>query len=216
MLDRPVLPLFPLPLVVFPGQPVPLHIFEERYKAMIADCREAEAEGGSLPFVIAWQHRDKIEEIGCSLIVSQVLREMPDGRLHILCLGQQRVRIHEVMQDKPYFTAAVSFVEDDDEFVELELLHRTLEKCLQVLELARREGGDPTAEPVEIEGEPNSFLLAHYAGLDLERSQELLRATSERERLEFLLQHFGAAETELERRGLARKRGGFNGSIHPN
>jgi Lon protease-like protein len=215
MIERPVLPLFPLPLVVFPDQQVPLHIFEERYKTMIADCHQVGSEGGSLPFVISWQHKDDVEEIGCTLIVQQVLRELPDGRLHILCLGQQRVRIHQVMQDRPYFTAGVSFIDDEDEVVEIDLLHEALQKCLEVLELARIEAG-PTAEGIELEGDPNSFMLAHYAGLDLIQRQRLLRATSEQERLEFLVSHFRAAEAELIRRQLARQRGKFNGSIHPN
>lgn len=212
MIERPVLPLFPLSIVVFPGQAVPLHIFEERYKAMIADCRAAEAEGGSMPFVIALQEGDRVQSVGCSLLIQEIVEEMEDGRLHLVCVGQQRVRILEVFEERPYFTAAVQFLDDDDEAVEIEVWKRAVAACVRALEMARADQG-AVGEALELEGEPGSFELAHVAGLESKQRQELLEMTREGQRLEWLTHYFDEAVEALERRQKVRQRGKSNGSL---
>ena len=75
-------PLFPLGLVLLPGEVVPLHIFEDRYKLMIGECLEGESEFG-----IVWLSDDGLKEVGCSARIARVLERFEDGRLNILVEG---------------------------------------------------------------------------------------------------------------------------------
>ena len=78
-LPEPLLPLFPLPLVLFPRTSLTLHIFEERYKEMIQDCLRKHSEFGVL-----FAYQDSVENIGCTASISQVMRRYPDGQMDIL------------------------------------------------------------------------------------------------------------------------------------
>src|SRR2546423_15088488 len=80
-------PLFPLGIVLLPSEVVPLHIFEERYKLMIAECLENDSEFG-----IVWLSDDGLREVGCTARVSQVMKELEDGRMNILVAGGGPVR----------------------------------------------------------------------------------------------------------------------------
>ena len=93
--DVQVFPLFPLPLVVFPGDIVPLHIFETKYKAMMADCLVGEPGADSLPFVICLYHEDALQETGTTVQVVQVVNTFEDGRMDILVQGLERVRVEK-------------------------------------------------------------------------------------------------------------------------
>ena len=81
-------PLFPLGLVLLPGELVPLHIFEERYKLMIGECLEQESEFG-----IIWLSDDGLKEVGCSARITRVLERFDDGRLNILVEGTDPFRL---------------------------------------------------------------------------------------------------------------------------
>src|SRR4029077_5188354 len=81
-------PLFPLGLVALPSELVPLHIFEERYKAMMARCLEEESEFG-----IVGLADDGLREIGCACEIAEVLERLPDGRLNLVARGKRALRI---------------------------------------------------------------------------------------------------------------------------
>ena len=83
-------PLFPLSLVALPGELVPLHIFEERYKTMMSECLEAGTEFG-----IVWMADDGLREIGCACTIERVLERMEDGRLNLLARGNRPFRVLE-------------------------------------------------------------------------------------------------------------------------
>ena len=104
-----LLPLFPLELVLLPASPLPLHIFEDRYKEMIGLAISQKAEFG-----IVQAGERGILNIGCSATVSEVVREYPDGRLDILAVGRRRFEIILLDQEKAYLRAAVSFFDDED------------------------------------------------------------------------------------------------------
>src|SRR3954463_15142652 len=87
-------PLFPLGIVLLPGEVVPLHIFEERYKTMIGECLEADGEFG-----IVWLSDDGLREIGCTARVTQVLAELEDGRSNILVTGGQPFKLLRRIDD---------------------------------------------------------------------------------------------------------------------
>ena len=96
------LPLFPLQVVLLPGQRLPLHIFEERYKIMIGECIEDDA-----PFGIVLVGKGGIHKIGCAARITQVLEKFPDGRMNILTQGGQRFEVFRVYDSRPYFEGEV-------------------------------------------------------------------------------------------------------------
>ncbi|NJN54369.1 MAG: hypothetical protein HC804_06195, partial [Anaerolineae bacterium] len=112
------LPLFPLNTVIFPGWPMPLHIFEPRYKEMVRYCVEEKR-----PFGIVLIEEGEAEfdqaivphRIGCTVAITQ-LERTEDGRLYIMTIGQERFRIHKLKRDRPYLVGEVEvldFVEED-------------------------------------------------------------------------------------------------------
>ena len=116
MLDCNPIPLFPLPIVVFPDQIVPLHIFEPRYKQMLADVRAADERGETLPIgMILGEDREVQGEVGCAMLLAKVLDEFDDGRLNILVRGGRRFRIARIDEHKPYLEAWVEYVDDAEE-----------------------------------------------------------------------------------------------------
>ena len=97
-----LLPLFPLSLVLVPGMPLPLHIFDDRYKEMMADVIP---EGREFGIVLAKE--DGIVNVGCTAKVQKVLKRYPDGRLDVLAGGQRRFRIESLDEEKSYLQAEV-------------------------------------------------------------------------------------------------------------
>ena len=98
-----LLPLFPLQVVVFPRTPLPLHIFEERYKEMVGDAMRDNSEFG-----IVLAKEDGIVNAGCTVKVEKVLEMYPDGRMDILTRGQRRFEIVSLNEEKDYLQAEVS------------------------------------------------------------------------------------------------------------
>src|SRR5918998_191988 len=99
-------PLFPLGLVALPGELVPLHIFEERYKTMVGECLEADSEFG-----IVWLGDDGLKANGCACEVAEVVERMPDGRLNIVCRGTRPFRVLERVEHLMYPAATVEWLE---------------------------------------------------------------------------------------------------------
>src|SRR5438876_1206811 len=115
MLGEMEIPLFPLPnLVLFPHIVVPLHIFEERYKLMINDCIDrSEVFGLVLLRSGAEQESEEtIHRVGVTARIVEVER-LDEGRLNILCQGENRFRIHRFLQQTPFWKGAVDFFEDN-------------------------------------------------------------------------------------------------------
>ena len=109
MSEENVIGLFPLQLVVVPGEVVPLHIFEERYKRLVGETRD----GGEFGIVLA--EEDSLRECGCTVRVAEVLEQLDDGRLNILVEGSRRFRLVEVREpDDPeaeYLSGLVEYIE---------------------------------------------------------------------------------------------------------
>ena len=108
------LPLFPLPIVLFPGAAQPLHVFEPRYRALLRDC----LEGDSI-FGLSYAHQpDSLipqpGDVGCSARIEKV-RHMPDGRSNLLAVGDKRYVLSTLIEaDSPYLVGEVEFFEDSD------------------------------------------------------------------------------------------------------
>src|SRR6266481_6879960 len=111
------LPLFPLPVVLFPGMPMPLHIFEERYRKMLSDIRAGDNLFGLSYFDPSASDKDMppAGHIGCVAEVTET-QSLPDGRSNILTVGVIRYSVEGyVDRGMPYLVAQVSFFEDEDE-----------------------------------------------------------------------------------------------------
>lgn len=101
------LPIFPLELVLVPGEPLPLHIFEQRYLDMIAWCEEHDE-----PFVLVYADDDGMRDIGCTAEITEVLEQFPDGRSNIVTIGGIVVHIDRVHDEYSYRSALVDPVID--------------------------------------------------------------------------------------------------------
>src|ERR671921_2194856 len=103
-------PLFPLGVVALPSELVPLHIFEERYKTMMARVLEEEGEFG-----IVWVADDGLRPVGCACEIAEVLERMPDGRLNLIARGTRPFRIEARQEELAYPAGTVEFLADRDE-----------------------------------------------------------------------------------------------------
>ena len=102
------IPLFPLGLVLFPGQAVPLHIFEPRYRLMTRQCIETRS-----PFGIVFVRAGNVAQTGCSALIVKTLKEYDDGRSDILTVGQKVFHLIRTHNDQAYFEADVEYLEED-------------------------------------------------------------------------------------------------------
>ncbi|MGB8508300.1 MAG: LON peptidase substrate-binding domain-containing protein, partial [Pyrinomonadaceae bacterium] len=190
------LPLFPLPLVLFPGVPQALHIFEPRYRRMLADVRAGNNLFGLSYFDsdAAETHDDDaarppIGHVGCATEVVEA-QTMPDGRSNIITFGLARYRVESYVEsDAPYLIGRVEFFEDEEEDAE-ELTQSAREVSALFTRIARavREiNGERGRLPELPEDEPESlsFLVAAAMEIGAEARQSMLelRSTSERLRL---------------------------------
>ncbi len=208
--DMQTIPLFPLPLVVFPGQALPLHIFEKRYRQMLVDVRSAQERGEVLPIGICLGQNSALHvEVGCAVVLEKVLNEYEDGRADIMTLGQRRFRVGKMSQERLYLTVEAEYIDDVDATTDLELLERAQRGYTRLLELAQEESG------TRFESTPpeNAFQIAQSAALQLELKQQVLEMTSENERLQTLCEHFEKLVPALEARRAEKRKVHSNGKV---
>jgi Lon protease-like protein len=199
--------LFPLSVVLLPGEVAPLHIFEERYKLLFNELMD----GGEFGTILV--EEEGLRERGCSARLAQVIERMDDGRLNVLVQGARRFRLLEIREPEDlgstYLTGVVEFFDDDEPEAPQELVAKALEGFLRMLLLM------DVPSPREPAGDgPLSFRLAAAVDFGAPLKQELLEAVSERQRLETLL---AIMETLLPRLELRRQREGAirgNGKGH--
>jgi Lon protease-like protein len=203
-----LLPIFPLELVLLPGVPLPLHIFEPRYKEMIAECLE-----NKKPFGVVRASSDGVADIGCTAEIMSVTKKYDDGRMDILTRGVERFEVIEVNDERSFLQAEISLVQDEDEDEdedddegEGEPRKPATELITQAVrlhaEIAKLAGAEPTG-PDEHSGNL-SFLLAGSLPLDLDFKQNLLSTLSEAKRLEAVIGYLEAILPGLRRAAKAR------------
>lgn len=175
-----LLPLFPLPLVLFPRLPLPLHIFEERYKEMIGEAIEASSEFG-----IVLAKDNGVVNMGCAAAVEQVMHRYPDGRMDIVTRGRRRFEISELVEGKSYLRGRVRFFDDDQfEPTPAEVKRRALEGYSNTVRASSDEPPEPDWNDPQL-----SFQLAQIL-TDLDFRQQILTLRSERERMASLADFF--------------------------
>ena len=176
------LPLFPLGTVLYPGEVMPLHIFEERYQEMVSDCLAQDA-----PFGIVLMRDSTMEQMGCTARISQVEKEFDDGKKDIVVKGEHRFIIEEIHRKRAYLTAEIEMVRDIQEDLDVQDVERVIAQHIKLLELA---GRIPSPTQYQ-EHDDISFFIAHNAGLDLDQKQNVLELSSEKERITYLISHLG-------------------------
>ena len=211
------LPLFPLPVVLFPGVPLPLHIFEPRYRQMLDDIRITNNLFGLAYFDSSTSELDvpAVGQIGCVAEVTET-QTFPDGRSNILTIGVVRYRIESYVDDgDPYFVARVEFFEDDDEDenVLTEAAAAVAETFTRIAQAVRIINDERAILPNISDTEPQrlSFLVAAAMEVEIEVKQELLELRSTSERLEQLRRMLNQAVDGYEERARVHELAKGNG-----
>src|SRR5579871_2683333 len=180
-MQQQLLPLFPLPVVLFPRTPLPLHIFEDRYKEMMRDVIGPKAEFG---VVLAGEKG--IVNMSCTATIEKVVKEYDDGRLDVLAVGRRRFEIILLNDEKPYLRGAVEFFDDEaSEPITPEVRKRVMEAYNDIRKL---EQNDAPQDP-EMSDPQLSFQLAQVVP-DLDFRQVLLATRSEADRMKQLADFF--------------------------
>ena len=207
------IPLFPLELVLFPGVPLPLHIFEPRYRQMIDQCIAAD-----LPFGIVRVRPDGLAVIGCTARIVQVLHSYPDGRSDILTQGVERFEIEQLIDRR-----LTGEVEDTSTCLhaEVDLLPDTgnqatrsaREQCVGLhFEALHLLGAAEASMQFDLDL-PVAYLVGASMHTDLDFRQELLAIRSDAARTETLLRYYREILPKLRRSRQVGQRASTNGHI---
>ena len=165
-----LLPLFPLPLVLLPQNPLPLHIFEERYREMIGEAIENDSEFG-----IVMAAEGGVVNVGCTATIERVLERFEDGRINIATVGRRRFEVLSINEERSFLRGEVRFFEDDDDIASPDLAEQAIAAA------PKHEGIGPLL----------SFDLGREVR-DLNLRQQLLMSRSENDRLRLLIDFFPA------------------------
>ena len=196
------IPVFPLELVLYPNEQLPLHIFEQRYQEMVAYCLATES-----PFGILLKAEGKIANIGCTARIERVVTKYEDGRMDILVLGNSRFRVDGLDESESYLVASVEYIEEPEEPLRIDLRERVITQHMRLLELAGRKVR-PTIYQ-DLDGV--SFFIAHNVGLNHQQKQEILELLTENERIHYLTEHLEMLIPRVEQFEDVRKKVQSNG-----
>jgi Lon protease-like protein len=198
--------LFPLNVVLFPGIPLPLHIFEPRYKLMIGKAVEQDA-----PFGVVRAQDDGIFRVGCTASVVRIVKTYEDGRMDIVTMGQKPFRIQEVHQEKSYLEATVDLLADDAQPGPAKVtgeLRTLFEECYQ---LVHGEAAETSAMPDDDPERPFAYQLASELPLEADVLQQLLELRAESERRSRLAEQLKELLPQLARISHMRDKTAGNG-----
>jgi Lon protease-like protein len=189
-----LLPLFPLDLVLLPGVPLPLHVFEPRYKEMIAECLDEKK-----PFGVVRASSNGVADIGCTAEIVEVTKRYDDGRMDILTRGVERFEVLQVHEERPFLEAEFTVIEDEPGTPSSELVQRAVRLHTEIAKLAGSDANGPAESAEHL-----SFLLAGSLPLDLDFKQNLLTTLSEPKRLEAVISYLETVLPSLRRASKAR------------
>jgi Lon protease-like protein len=196
-------PLFPLGIVALPGEVVPLHVFEERYKTMMERCLADESEFG-----IVWLGDDGLREIGCACAIAEVVERDEEGKLNLLTRGTRPFRLLEREDHLPYPAGEVEFLADRDEAADDSLAELARTTYAELVERAT----DNRPEPAEL-AKMSAYDMAATVDFGLEAKQGLLDMRSENARLRLVTRLFRAAMKRMEFVSHAQTRARSNGKV---
>ena len=196
-------PLFPLGIVALPTELVPLHIFEERYKAMIERCLDEPCEFG-----IVWVADDGLRDVGCACEVAEVLERLPDGRLNLIARGTRPFRIERRQEEFAYPAGVVDFLEDADDAGDPDAAAAAHAAYSELVRQATDR--DPDADEVAAMG---AYEMAATVEFGPDVKQNLLDLRSETARLQQVARLLRAAIKRLDYVERAQVRAKSNGKV---
>jgi Lon protease-like protein len=175
------IPIFPLGIVVYPGEDLNLHIFEPRYKELINDCNSSKKMFG-IPAVI----NDKVSEMGTLMELTEITQTYDSGEMDIKTRGVKVFRILEVIKtvpDKLYSGAIVNYPDNDEKGnrILLQTVIAAIRKLHSILKVNKEFKKEDEALC--------SYDIAHHAGMSIDEEYELLQLLHEVQRVEYLKQH---------------------------
>ena len=201
-----LLPLFPLDVVLLPGVPLPLHIFEPRYKEMIGECLAQNSVFG-----VVRAAEKSIAEIGCTAEIISVTKEYADGRLDIVTEGRKRFEVLQLDQERSFLRCEIILLDDEPGNPSKEDAARAIQLHGELMALAGSVQDLSPADPASADSSALSFALAGSLPLDLDFKQQLLTLRSENQRISALIEYLGIILPKLRRATQGRKTAGGNG-----
>lgn len=202
LLLSPLLPIFPLDLVLLPDTPLPLHIFEPRYKEMVGECLDQ-----NRPFGVIRAKEGGIAEIGCTAEIITVTKQYDDGRMDIVTQGRERFEVVQVNQERSFLQAEVIYLQDEAADATTEQVAQAIGLHGEIMTLA----GATPEDAAEVDKHELSFRLAGSLPLELDFKQSLLAMKSESERLQAIISLFENILPKMRRTVQVRRRAGGNG-----
>lgn len=194
------IPIFPLAAVVCPGEVLPLHIFEPRYKALMAWCRAEALAGRSGEFgIFTVAPNGTMNRIGGAMQLARVLREYPDGNLDVLAVCRERLEMIEWIREVTFDRADVIAYEDEDADWSESIATQVVEAHRQFLHVV---SGKRPPDCTYTGRRSLAFHLAPTIGLPSDAKQRLIELTTENARLKLIRRHMHEA---LRRIGLAQQ-----------
>ncbi|MEL7035763.1 MAG: LON peptidase substrate-binding domain-containing protein [Cyanobacteria bacterium J06592_8] len=208
------LPLFPLPeVVLFPAIPLPLHIFEFRYRIMMNTILESDRRFGVLMFDPT---QGKVASVGCCAEVIQHQR-LPDDRMKMITLGQQRFRVLETVREKPYLVGLVEWIEDEPPQQDLKPLATEVEGLLRdVVRLSSKLMDQTIKLPEDIPSLPTElsyWVASNLYGVPAEQ-QALLEMQDTVARLQREAEILGSTRSHLAAKTVLKDT--FENPVDPN
>ena len=197
------IPLFPLNVVLLPGAPLPLHIFEPRYRSMVNACLEDKSEFGmllALPKGVA--------HVGCTAEILELTKRYEDGRMDILAVGRAPFRVVELFEENPLLEGAVDYL-DDREVRGNPQVHRELIQLFEVCHTLIFDDYPKNLDPPPADG--LSYVVASTLPMDLLWKQQILELRSEADRQERLVAYLREWAPHLQKTEALRQRAGGNG-----
>jgi len=176
------IPIFPLSLVVYPGEDLNLHIFEPRYKQLIEECSATQK-----PFGIPIVTNNRLNEMGTLVDIIEVTTKFENGEMDIKSKGRKVFRILEIIKevpDKLYSGAIVNYPSNREDAGKRELMQAIINSIRELHRVL-----NVTKDFKKPDEELNAYDIAHHAGLSLEQEYELLGLLQEVQRQEYLKRH---------------------------
>ncbi|MFQ3580290.1 MAG: LON peptidase substrate-binding domain-containing protein [Chloracidobacterium sp.] len=207
------IPIFPLPVALFPGTMLPLHIFEERYKAMVRDCLAGEKIFG-VTFVMGREgFPPPVGRVGCAAFIIATV-PLEEGRMNILTTGLSRYHALEYFQDEPYLEGLVTFFDDQpitENLTEVaEAVRATFQRTIKAIRAMSREE-DTFPDDLPEDPKALSFLVASLLQMSDEQKMTLLELTDTGERLDRLRRLLIPAVEKYELRAAVNELAKTNG-----
>jgi len=201
------IPIFPLEVVLFPGELLPLHIFEPRYKEMIRECAVKKQ-----PFGVVLAENNGIAEVACTAELLEIAKTYDNGEMDIVTVGRRVFRILEVIEERSFYEAEVEFVEAEvpPRQVPSTALLQLFEKCYHAAFQSQPDRAALAKAPVV------SYHIAGALPLELAYKQKLLEIHDEEERRHSLELTLARWLEQFEISNRARRLSGGNGHPHYN